>query len=400
MDIFSPAKLANLTLQNRIIRSATFEGMADENGFVTERYIKFYDELSKQNIGAIICGFSFISPDGRAMQPGQIGVDAPDKIPLLQKLTHAVHRNNGVLIMQLAHAGRQTLESITHKKTVSSSAVRSIYFNQKPKELSIKEIEIIVEQYGNAALYCKQAGFDGIQLHAAHGYLIHQFITPAINRRRDIYGIDNKKGVGTQFLKEIIDNIRQKCGAAYPILLKVSGSDDLHPKFTPLQFINLVKFLHQQPIDAIEISYGTMDYAINIFRGDIPVKTILKHNPIYKTENRVAKLLWKSFVLPFLKYKIKPYSPAYNLHFAQLAKEHTTKPIISVGGFRNRDEMVMALQNKIEFVSLSRPFICEPDFVKKIEKEPNHQSKCTNCNICAIMCDTKYETHCYSSKTT
>lgn len=255
--IFSYQNIGSLQLKNRIIRSATFEGLADENGFVSEKYIRFYSKFSKENIGAIICGFSYVSLDGKAMQPGQIGVDNEDKIPLLQRLTHEIHKNDSLVFMQIAHAGRQTLEKIIGQKTLSSSAAKSLYFNQKPKELTVNQIEEIIDKFGNAALICKKAGFDGVQIHAAHGYLIHQFITPAINKRKDKYGIDKKTKIGIRFLEEIVQDVRKKCGDDYPVLLKLSGSDDLFPKFTLNQYINLIRFVDTLAIDAIEVSYGT-----------------------------------------------------------------------------------------------------------------------------------------------
>lgn len=395
MKIFTPHAIGKMVLPNRIIRSATFEGMADKNGFITDQYIQFYNNLSKQKIGAIICGFSYISQEGKAMHPGQAGTDFPDKIPLLKQLTETVHSNGSIIIMQIAHSGRQTLQEVTGQKTVSSSSVKSTYFNQKPEKLSISQIEEIVEKFGNSALYCRQAGFDGVQLHAAHGYLIHQFITPAVNKRKDKYGIDKSTKIGTQFLKEIIENVRMKCGNDFPLLIKISAGDDLCPRFKKKQFANLVSCINKLPVDAIEISYGTMDYALNIFRGDVPVNLILSKNSIVKTENRFAKFIFKTFALPVLKFKLKKFSASYNLESAVLAKAHTTKPVICVGGFRNFAQIESALNRGIDFVSLCRPFICEPDFLVKIETDLNHESECTNCNYCAIMCDSDSPTKCY-----
>lgn len=398
MQIFTPYAIGSLVLPNRIIRSATFEGMADKNGFITNEYIQFYNYLSQQKIGALICGFSYISKDGKAMQPGQAGVDSPDKISLLKQLTEIVHSNGSKIIMQIAHSGRQTLQEVTGQKTVSSSSVKSKYFNQRPETLSIAQIEKIIEEFGNSALYCKQAGFDGVQLHAAHGYLIHQFITPAINKRKDKYGIDKTKKIGVRFLQEIIENIRNKCGKDFPLLIKISAGDDLCPKFKKQQFTNLICCVNDLPVDAIEISYGTMDYALNIFRGDLPVNLILSKNPIYKKESKFEKFLFKIFVFPVFRLKLKPFSPAYNLENAILAKAHTNKPVICVGGFRNAIEIESALTQQINFVSLCRPFICEPDFLRKIESDYNYESACINCNYCAIMCDTDSPTKCYKAK--
>jgi 2,4-dienoyl-CoA reductase-like NADH-dependent reductase (Old Yellow Enzyme family) len=398
MKLFTPYKLGSLLLPNRIIRSATFEGMADENGFLTNEYLQFYDKLSRQKIGAIICGFSYISTGGKAMQPGQAGIDSPDKIPLFKKLTESVHKNNSYIFMQLVHTGRQTLSDATKQKIVSSSTVKSIYFKQRPEALSVTEIEAIIEKFGNAALYCMQAGFDGIQLHAAHGYLIHQFISPAINKRKDKYSIDKKTKISTIFLKEIVENIREKCGHSFPVIIKISGGDDLSHEFSRQQFVSLISGLNDMALDAIEISYGTMDFALNIIRGDIPVNLILKYNPIYKTDNEILKFLRKTVLIPFLKYKIKPFTPHYNLKYAELAKAYTGKPVICVGGFRNAREMESALDKQTDLISLCRPFICEPDFVVKIESNPDYQSKCTNCNYCSIMCDTERITQCYRNK--
>ena len=398
MKIFTPCAIGSLVLPNRIIRSATFEGMADKNGFITNEYIQFYDHLSRQKTGAIICGFSYISQEGKAMQPGQAGVNSSDKIPLLKQLTETVHGNGSRIIMQIAHTGRQTLQKVTGQKTVSSSSVRSKYFNQKPETLSITQIENIVEKFGDSALYCKQAGFDGVQLHAAHGYLVHQFITPAINKRKDKYGINKTKKIGIRFLQEIIENIRKKCGNDFPLLIKISAGDDLCPKFRKQQFINLICCVNDLPVDAIEISYGTMDYALNIFRGDMPVNLILSKNPFLKTESKFAKLIFKTFMLPVFRHKLKPFSPNYNLDHAVVAKAHINKPVICVGGFRNSLEMESALNRQISFVSLCRPFICEPDFLIKLESDHNYRSACTNCNYCAIMCDTDSPTKCYRKK--
>lgn len=398
--VFENSYIGNLKLKNRIIRSATYEGMADEKGVISNDYIEFYESLSKEDIGGIITGFSFISKEGRAMHRGQSGIDTADKIPTLTNMIKRVHENNGVIFQQIAHTGRQSKEYATGGKLKSSSSRRSLYFLDKPEALSDIEIGKIIKEFGTSAKYSKEAGFDGVQLHCAHGYLIHQFITPAINKRDDCWGINKKSGIGDRFLQEIIKEVRIQCGTDFPILVKVSGSDDFRKKFRREQFISLIKILDELNVHGIEISYGTMDYALNIFRGEsIPVETILKYNPIYKTDNKFLKKIWKIFVYPILKRKIIEFSPMYNLDYAKIAKENTKIPIIVVGGFRKLEEINYAVNDlNMDFVSLCRPFLREKDIITKYKEVHNYTSKCINCNCCVILVDSGKATKCIYSK--
>lgn len=398
--IFKPDNIGRITLKNRIIRSATFEGMADKEGVPTKAYLDLYNQLAENEVGAIITGFTFISQCGRAMQPGQAGIDADDKISLYKQMTDKVHEHDGKIFMQIAHCGRQTTELSVGGVVHGASAQKSRYFRSNPEPLSTNGADDLVQKFADAALRCKHAGFDGVQLHAAHGYLIHQFILPSINNRKDIYGIDPKTGIGTGFLKSIIKNIREVCGSDFAILVKISAGDNYSETFNEKNFIQLIKFLDNMKVSAIEISYGTMDHALNIFRGKtVPLNTILKYNPRYKTANPLIQWISRKVVYPWMKARIKPFSPMYNLPYAEMAKKHTCIPIICVGGFRSYTEIQDAIEkHKTDFVSLCRPFICEPNFAKKIKGNPDYKSRCLNCNLCAIMCDSPFPTKCYWGK--
>jgi len=397
MDIFEKVYISNCELNNRIIRSATFEGMCDEEGYPGKTYFDHYSMLSRNDIGGIITGFSYITKEGRAMHPGQAGIDDELKIPYFSKVTEEVHRNGSRIFMQIFHAGRQTREEITGFQPVGCSPLRSSYFKDKPRILSTEQVYKVADKFGQSALFAKQAGFDGIQLHAAHGYLIHQFILPSLNTRKDGFSIDGVSGIGTSFLGLVIDNIRYKCGQDYPILVKVSRGDDLSGSFTNRHFISLIRFLDKKKADAVEVSYGTMDHALNIFRGGIPLNYILKYNPVYKQESMFMQYTWKNFIFPGIKKRFHPFTPMYNLCHARLAKKFSKLKVISVGGFRSYEEISQALQKGYtDFVALSRPFIREPDFVRKL-KSQNYRSSCENCNKCAIMCDSTYHTKCYKN---
>ncbi len=384
-------------LANRIFRSATFEGMADANGFPGVLYLNLYRELAENGVKNIITGCTYISPAGKMVQPGQAGIDTDEQIPCYKPVTNAVHEYESKIYLQISHAGRQTSSPVTGKQVVGASNKRSPYFMSKPRQLSNLEVEGVINDYANAAKRAKQAGFDGVQIHAAHGYLAHQFLHPYINNRHDEYGINSQTGIGDLFIRKLISAIRESCGASYPILVKVSAADDLPKPFTHANYLQLIRVLHNERVNAIEISYGTMENALNIFRGEtIPVEAILKHNFRYKTDNPFRRMLLRKLFIPLMKRRMIPYAENYNLRYAELAKQHTDIPIICVGGFRDGSKIREALANSnTDFVSLCRPFLCEPDFINRICEETGYISKCVNCNLCAVMCDSRSPTRCY-----
>ena len=398
MKLFEPATLGPCQLKNRLIRSATFEGMADHQGYPLPEYRLLYKALASGGVGGIITGFAYISPDGKAMQPGQVGIDSEEMVEYFLPVTDEVHQYGCKIFMQLAHTGRQTRKKETGQDVWGVSNKKSLYFGGSPRELSTDQVYSLVQRFAEAAVYAKAAGFDGVQIHAAHGYLIHQFLLPTINSRNDEFGIAVKSSIGSKFLGMVIEEIRKKCGRDFALLVKVSGSDDYFTRFTSEQYIRLIRFLDAQKIDGIEISYGTMDNALNIFRGDIPLKVILKHNPVFKTNNGIVGLLHKALIYCLMRVKLKPFTPGYNLEYAKLAKALTDIPILSVGGFRKGAEMRKCLEKGfVDFISLGRPFICEPNLAAKLEQDGNYSAKCVNCNICAIMCDSDQPTRCYRS---
>jgi 2,4-dienoyl-CoA reductase-like NADH-dependent reductase (Old Yellow Enzyme family) len=276
-----------------------------------------------------------------------------------------------------------------------------VYFREKPRMLRVGEVYEIAEQFATCAMYAQEAGFDGVQLHAAHGYLIHQFILQDINRLTHEFGVDAATGVGTRLLDEIIDRTRAKCGATFPILVKMSGNSDYSNRFYPVQFANLIRFLNSKRVAAIEISYGSMDYALNIFRGDMNLPLLWKHNPLFKTTSRLKRAFYAMYIRRYIMPKIQPYSSMYNLKYAEAAKGITDIPVISVGGFRSRNDMETVIAaKKSDLIGLSRPFNCEPDFARKLMQVDDYTSPCTNCNRCVFMCDAGQVTRCYSQITT
>ncbi len=393
---FEPARLGKLPVKNRIVRTATYEGMCDPGGKPGETYREFYASLAANEIGTIITGFAFVSAEGRSMQPCQAGVHTDLFIPRYTAMTDQVHRGGARILMQIAHAGRQTRPEATGEKVVGVTRRKSKYFGATPHALTTDETLSVADQFATAAHRAQRAGFDGVQIHAAHGYLVHQFLLPSINTRTDRFGIDSTTRVGTAFLKEVIERTRYRCGKDFPIFVKVSAADDYRNQFSRGQFIELIRFLDAEQVDGIEISYGTMDHALNIFRGyNIPIDLVLDYNPRYKCNGTLKKKVWKSVVFPLVSSRIRRFSHMYNLPYARLAKEHTSIPVISVGGFRRGKDVYRAIEEQsTDFVGLCRPFVAEPDFAVRLAENQGYVSKCVSCNRCSVLCDSGRMTMC------
>ncbi|MCB9495386.1 MAG: NADH:flavin oxidoreductase [Fibrobacteria bacterium] len=396
--LFESVRIGSHLLRNRIVRSATYEGLADADGGITPAYSGLYRRLAGLGPGAIVTGFAFVSPEGRSMQPRQAGVHDARNIVLWRKMNEEVHRNGSRIFLQIAHAGRQTRSEATGCEVVAPDGRASGYFGGRPRPLREDEIPNRVEQFVRAARIAQEAGFDGVQVHAAHGYLLHQFLTPATNRRRDSYGVDPLSGIGTKFLGEVLGGIRQACGPGFDCWIKVSHGDSLKNGMNPLRFESLLAFLQQQPVDAIEVSYGTMDHAMNIFRGKtLPLDRILEHNPRYRITSPWIARLWRWFAAPFATRALEDFEPGYNLEASCQAKRSGSIPVACVGGFRSGGQMDSAIASgQCDLVSLSRPFLHEPDLVRKLARDLGHEAGCVSCNQCAVMCDTRNPTRCYT----
>ena len=389
--LFSPVRIGLLQLKNRVIRSATYEGMADENGSVDDSLAKLYCELALGGVGCIVTGFCFISEQARAMQPYQAGIDNDNRIMGWQKVVRAAKSadKDVKLIMQISHSGRQTLSSVTGREVVGAGTRKCSYFRQKVRALTCDEVNAVIDQYVVAACRAKLAGFDGVQVHGAHGYLVHQFLSLHTNNRTD------KWADKSLFLSEILRRIRRQCGDEFAIFVKLSGQDD-----SGLTISDTIKTVNsiENFIDAVEISYGTMEYALNIIRGSCPVDIVMKVNPVFSNMQGWKKWLWRNFLAKRYTDNLVPFTNDYNLEAARAVKNNTSTKVITVGGIRELSSMENIIcQEDADLISLCRPLICEPDLVAKAAAGSWIKSKCSNCNLCTINCDSKSKLRCYGN---
>ncbi|MDH5438715.1 MAG: NADH:flavin oxidoreductase, partial [Candidatus Bathyarchaeota archaeon] len=221
--LFSPKKIGTMTVKNRLVRSATYEGIADDNGLVDNRYVALYESLARGGVGTIIAGFAFAKENGIAAK-NQTGIHTDECIPMLRKSVEAVHRvnENVEFVLQIAHCGRQVEPDIVEKrkfKPLAPSSIADKSVGILPKEMTIRDIEDVTQAFVRSAERAKRAGFDGVQLHGAHGYLLSEFLSPYMNRRTDDYGGSSENRV--RVVIEIFEGIKKLCGEDWPVLIKL-----------------------------------------------------------------------------------------------------------------------------------------------------------------------------------
>ncbi len=345
--LFQETEINGLTILNRLVRSATWEGMCDPDGRPTEKLISWCRDLAQGGIGLIISGFAFVRPEGKQL-PGKMGIHTDDFADNYNDLTSAVHEVGGKIAIQLVHAGGQADSRNAGRQPLAPSAVKVDQFPEIPAELTRAEIDEIVIAFGEGARRAKMWGFDGVQLHGAHGYLINQFLSPLTNRRRDEYGgsIENR----CRFLMEVYRKVREAVHDDYPVFIKLNAADNLAGGLEIDDAVYAAEKLAKAGIDAIEVSAGTSA------SGD--------KSPVRQKIN-------------------KPDKEAYNLELARRVKTAVTCPVMVVGGFRSYEVAEKTIQKTgMDYIAMSRPLIREPDLPGRWLQGDRSPAQCISCNSC------------------
>jgi len=382
--IFEPAHIGGIALRNRFIRSATHEGMADAEGAPLESLEKLYLRLARGGAGAIVTGYAGVNPQGRCSFPGMLMMHSDALVPAYRRLVEAVHREGVPIIMQLAHCGAQTRSAVTGTRTVAPSPVRDRYFSEElPMELTEDGIREIINAFINAAVRAQTTGFDGVQLHLAHGYLLAQFLSGYTNRRRDRWGGSPENRF--RIVSEIMAGIRQKLGN-YPVLAKINGYDDMPGGMRPEEAVKIAMMLEASGCCAVEISSGTIGEGLAIMRGPrIPTEALFAANFRLTSLPKLLRPVIARILPLITPASPKPYRN-YNLEAASTIRKGVSIPVIAVGGIHTLEDASKAIADgAADFVSMSRPFINDPSIVKKFEDGSRSASRCTMCNYCAIM---------------
>jgi 2,4-dienoyl-CoA reductase-like NADH-dependent reductase (Old Yellow Enzyme family) len=348
-EIFEMTDLSGIELQNRLVRSATWEGLADAGGRVTPALVRIHEELADGGVGLIISSYLYVQEVGKQNQ-GQIGVYSDEMISGLEELARSVHERGGRIVGQIVHCGGQADRRQTGGlHPVAPSAVDSPGYPMTPRELTANDIDGIIEDFVAAAGRLQKAGFDGVQLHGAHGYLLAQFLSPLRNQRTDAYGgsLENR----ARFCLEVYEAVRARVGADFPVMIKLNASDFLEGSTTEEDACFLASALAADGIDAIEVSGGTPGSGkLGAARPDI------------------KEVSDEAYFLPQAE-AIRRAAPAV--------------PLMLVGGVRSPEVIDKILaQGTADYFSMSRPLIREPGLPNRWKGGDLERAACISCLGC------------------
>lgn len=342
-----------MRLKNRFFKSAVWEALATEDGHMTAELMQIYEELAKGGVGTIFTGYAYIEKDEHP-NPRMMGIYEDSFIDEYKELTSLVHTYDANIIMQIVYGGSMTNLDPPSPVIWGPSAVRNELTGVLPKEMDKSDIAHLVQSFGKAAARVKQAGFDGVEIHAAHGYLLSQFLGSHYNTRTDEYGgsLENR----SRIIVEVYKEIRKSVGKDFPVMIKINSEDFMTDGLTSEESILVSQMLEKLGIDAIEVSGGNESspfvYAHNLGPARKKVAVSLENESYFA------------------------------LHAAKLAKA-VSLPVILTGGNRHREVMQNLLDTTdIEYVALGRPLIAEPDLIARWKAGDGKAPKCISCNQC------------------
>lgn len=344
-ELFERTSINGMEPANRFVRSATWEGLAARDGSVTRRLTEMMAELAGGEVGLIITGYAFVSPAGRS-NSSQLGAHDDSLLAGLGDMAGAVHAGGGKIALQVVHGGCTSNSSLTGLEPVGPSEGD----NLKCRPADREDITRIISDFSGAAVRAKQAGFDAVQLHAAHGFLLSQFLSPAFNKRTDDYGgtIENR----ARLLLEVARAVREAVGPSYPLLVKINSEDFLEGGMTREESVEVSAMLEKASVDAIEFSGGT-------------VISPEEFSPVRPGRLRT------------------PQEEVYYGEAALLYKKKVRVPLILVGGIRSYEVAEgLVSRGTADYVSMSRPLICEPRLVRRWREGDRRPAECVSDNAC------------------
>lgn len=370
-EIFAPAKLGPITLRNRVIKAATFEGRTPQ-ALVTPELIDFHREVAAGGIGMTTVAYCAVAPGGRTDRH-QIWM-RPEAVAGLRELTDAVHAEGAAASAQIGHAGPVANAASNRAPALAPSKLFSPLSMQAMKVPDDAEIRELIAAHANAALLAEQAGFDAVEIHFGHNYLVSSFLSPLLNRRHDRWGgsLSNR----ARLAREIACAVREAVGDRLAVTAKLNMEDGRRGGLTVPESVQIAAWLEADgALDALELTAGSsLLNPMLLFHGDAPRKEFAQVLP------GPARLGFRAVGRAFLKEY--PYQEAFLLDRARQFRRELTMPLILLGGITNLDTMHLAMTEGFDFVAMGRALLREPNLLRRIQSDADTRSACVHCNKC------------------
>ncbi|MBP5538909.1 MAG: NADH:flavin oxidoreductase [Bacteroidales bacterium] len=372
--IFTSVKIGPVTLRNRVIRSAAFENMATNNS-PSQALFDYHTAVARGGVGMTTIAYAAVCQSGLSFN-GQLWM-REEIVPELKKLTDAIHAEGAKASIQLGHCGNMTHRSTCGCTPVGPSSGFNPYSPTLVRGLRKDEIKQLVKDFGNAVELSRQAGFDCVEIHAGHGYLISQFLSPYTNHRHDEYGgsLDNRM----RFMREVMTEVLRVAGDDMGVIVKVNMHDGFKGGMQTPECLEVAKELQRMGVHALVLSAGFVSKApMEVMRGAMPLKTLAYYMDM-------KSFWWLKAGLSLvgrLMVPTVPWSEGYFLDEAKKFREALTMPLIYVGGLVSRQKMEEVLAAGFEGLQMARALVHDTDFINKLQRGELQCSGCKHSNYC------------------
>jgi 2,4-dienoyl-CoA reductase-like NADH-dependent reductase (Old Yellow Enzyme family) len=360
-----------VALRNRVIKAATFEGMTPD-GLVTDDLIDFHLRVARGGVGMTTVAYLAVAPEGRTDRH-QIHL-REQALPGLRRLTDSVHEAGAAVAAQIGHAGPVANGRSNGIHALSSYRLPSPLSLQMARTATEADLVRVTEQYAAAAGLAVRAGFDCLEIHLGHNYLLSSFLSPNLNRRKDSWGgsLANR----ARFPRHVVKAVRDTVGAAVAVTAKINMTDGVRRGLGVEESIEFATMLEQDgALDAIELSAGSsLTNPMYLFRGGVPLKEFSAAMPV------PVRLGLRTVGRGFLR--AYPFEEAFLLPKARLFREALALPLILLGGINSRASLDLAMSEGFEYVAMARALLREPDLINRMQAGATEAGVCTHCNRC------------------
>lgn len=370
-DVFVPAKLGPVTLRNRIVKAATYEGLSKKS-LVTDELIEFHVRHAAGGVGMTTVAYCAVAPDGRTDRKQLLWTD--EALPGMRKLTEAVHAEGAAVAAQIGHAGPVANPKGNGAPALAPGRHFHATTTSFTKAATKADLERVVQGHAHAGRMAIEAGFDAVEIHLGHNYLASSFLSPKINHRKDEYGgsLPNR----ARLSRDIARAVRDAVGDRIAVTAKLNMDDGVPGGFWLDEAIQVAKWLEEDgSLDALELTAGSsLLNPMYLFKGDAPLREFAAVMP--QPIKLGVKLVGKRFLRSY------PYEDLYLLQDARQIRAAVKLPLILLGGITDKACMDTAMAEGFQFVAMARALLREPDLINRIKDEPGTKSLCIHCNKC------------------